>query len=167
MDLVVPVDETVVSVDETVKSSLEEEFWVLKSKIMEITNQKAELDKLRIETSKKLESIQNVIDANNLEMLSKNMVDDISSLPGFELISKDELLIIAKGIDKTDYTSHGKPRWMDLESVTKKVIVIKTQYPTWKLTNLYKTKLGQPNLTPPNNIYEFSYTDGNNRFTTL
>jgi hypothetical protein len=167
MDLVVPVEETVVPVEETVKSSLEEEFFVLKSKIMEITNQKAELDKLRIETSKKLETIQNIIDANNLELLSKNMADYISSLPGFELISKDELLEIAKGIDKTDYTSHGKPRWMDLESLTKKVIVIKTKYSNWRLTKLYKTKLGQPNLMPPNNIYEFSYTDGDNKFSTL
>ena len=156
------VSETVVS-----EPSLEEQFAVLRTEINDITNQKTELDKLRAEKTKKLESVQTTIEANNLAIMSQTMFNDVSSLSGLDSIGKDELLEIAKGIDKTEYTSHGKSRWMDLESITKKIIVLKTQYPNWKLTKLYKTKLGQPQMTPPQNIYQFSYTDGTNTFSTM
>ncbi len=129
-------------------AALEQEISLLKDEIVNLSRQKVEIEITRLEKSKKLEELNFLVDNLKIEVLSKTMFDDVKTIEGFELISPEEQILITKGIDKTDYTSYGKPRWMDLERVINKIITVKTKYPGWVLTNLNKSKIGKLNISP-------------------
>jgi hypothetical protein len=51
------------------------------------------------------------------------------NIDGFNLLSEDELSVIAKNMNKTDYRKYGAPRWLDLENIIKTVVEMKNSYP--------------------------------------
>ncbi len=93
-----------------------------------------------------IENLNGIIDA------------DTKKIDGFELLSEDELSIITKNMDKTDYRSWENPkRFNDLDRICEEVIVAKRRYPKWKLTNLC---IGmQEECYPPRTLYNYQYTD--------
>lgn len=90
---------------------------------------------------------------------AKNIIgEDIKSIEGFELLSEDELSIITKNMDRTDYRKHGQyPRFLDLERICKEVIAMKKRYPKWSLTSLARG--GQYDTLPPHTFYRYEYKD--------
>lgn len=90
---------------------------------------------------------------------SKNIINEnIKNIEGFTLLSEDELSIITKGMDRTDYRKHGQyPRFLDLERICKEVINMKQKYPKWKLTSLARG--GQYDTLPPHTFYRYEYKD--------
>jgi hypothetical protein len=90
---------------------------------------------------------------------SKNIIKkNITNIEGFTLLSEDELSIITKGMNKTDYRKHGYyPRFIDLERICKEVIAVKKRYPQWSLTNLANG--GQYDSLPPTIFYKYEYKD--------
>ena len=88
---------------------------------------------------------------------SKNIInEDIRNIEGFTLLSEDELSIITKGMDRTDYRKHGQyPRFLDLERICKEVINMKKRYPKWSLTDLDRG--GQYDTLPPHIFYKYGY----------
>jgi hypothetical protein len=99
-----------------------------------------------IHRRRSIEEAQNIIGENE------------RSIEGFELLKEDELSIIVKNMDKTDYIKWGNyPRWLDLVTLIEYVIKIKKQYSGWELVNL--TKCGQDDTMPPENIYKYEFKD--------
>jgi hypothetical protein len=79
-------------------------------------------------------------------------------IEGFELLSEDELSIITKNMDRTDYRKHGKyPRFHDFERICKEVINKKKKYPRWTLSKLERG--GQYDTLPPQIFYRYEYKD--------
>lgn len=93
---------------------------------------------------------------------SKTMIGEKEkNIDGFNLLSEDELSIIAKNMNKTDYRKYGVPRWMDLENIIKTVVEMKNSYPKFTLTNLDIG--GQIDTMPPETFYRYEFTDDNDR----
>jgi hypothetical protein len=90
---------------------------------------------------------------------TKNIIgEDINSIEGFELLSEDELSIITKNMDRTDYRKYGVPvRFYDLERICREVISMKKKYPKWILTKLLRG--GQYDRLPPHTFYSYEYKD--------
>ena len=90
---------------------------------------------------------------------AKNIInEDIRNIEGFTLLSEDELSIITKGMDRTDYRKHGQyPRFLDLERICKEVIAMKKRYPKWSLINLERG--GKYDTLPPKTFYKYEYKD--------
>lgn len=90
---------------------------------------------------------------------SKNMIGEKEkNIDGFNLLTADELAIIAKNMNKTDYRKYGKyPRWLDLETIIKTVVEMKKRYPKFTLTNLDIG--GQIDMLPPQTFYRYEFTD--------
>ena len=90
---------------------------------------------------------------------SKNIInEDIRNIDGFTLLSEDELSIITKNMDRTDYRKHGQyPRFLDLDRICKEVIAMKKRYPKWSLTDLDRG--GQYDTLPPHTFYKYGYKD--------
>lgn len=89
----------------------------------------------------------------------KNIISEyISSIEDFELLSEDELSIIIKNMDRTDYRKHGVPvRFHDFERICKEVIDNKKKYPKWMLTNLIRGD--QYDIIPRQLFYKYEYKD--------
>jgi hypothetical protein len=79
------------------------------------------------------------------------------NIDGFNLLSEDELSVIAKNMNKTDYRKYGAPRWLDLENIIKTVVEMKNSYPKFTLTNLDIG--GQIDTLPPKTFYRYEFTD--------
>ena len=79
------------------------------------------------------------------------------NIDGFNLLSEDELSVIAKNMNKTDYRKYGAPRWLDLENIIKTVVEMKKSYPNFTLTNLDIG--GQIDTLPPKTFYRYEFTD--------
>lgn len=90
---------------------------------------------------------------------AKNMIsEDIKGIEHFSLLTGDELLMIMKKMDRTDYRKYGDyPRWLDLEKICKEVIEMKKRYPNWILMDLEKS--GQTNTMPPQSSYYYKFND--------
>ena len=90
---------------------------------------------------------------------SKTMIGEKEkNINGIDLLSEEELSIIAKNMNKTDYRKHGKyPRWLDLEKIIKTVVEMKKRYPKFTLTNLDIG--GQIDSLPPQTFYRYEFTD--------
>ena len=94
----------------------------------------------------------------NIEEAKTMIGEKEKNIDGFYLLSEDELSIIAKNMNKTDYRKHGKyPRWLDLENIIKTVIDLKSSYPKFTLTNLDIG--GQIDTVPPKTFYRYEFTD--------
>ena len=93
--------------------------------------------------------------------------DNISSITGFATLTPDELLIITKNMDKTDYRKYGAtfPRFYDLERICKEVIELKQKYITWTLKGLKRG--GQYDTMPPQTFYRYIYKDDNGFYFTI
>jgi len=90
---------------------------------------------------------------------AKNIIsEDINSIDNFNLLNGDEILLITKKMDKTDYRNYGDyPRWIDLEKICKEVIHMKKRYPNWILMDLEKSR--QTNTLPPKSYYYYKFKD--------
>ena len=89
---------------------------------------------------------------------SKTMIGEKEkNIDGFYLLSEDELSIIAKNMNKTDYRKYGATRWLDLENIIKTVVEMKKRYPKFTLTNLDIG--GQIDSLPPQTFYRYEFTD--------
>jgi hypothetical protein len=90
---------------------------------------------------------------------SKTMIGEKEkNIDGFNLLSEDELSVIAKNMNKTDYRKYGQyPRWLDLENIIKTVVEMKKRYPKFTLTNLDIG--GQIDVLPPQTFYRYEFTD--------
>ncbi len=90
---------------------------------------------------------------------SKTMIGEKErNIDGFNLLTEDELSVIAKNMNKTDYRKYGQyPRWLDLENIIKTVIDLKNSYPKFTLTNLDIG--GQIDTLPPKTFYRYEFTD--------
>ena len=91
---------------------------------------------------------------------SKTMIGEKEkNIDGFNLLSEDELSVIAKNMNKTDYRKYGVnyPRWLDLETIIKTVVEMKKRYPKFTLTNLDIG--GQIDVLPPQTFYRYEFTD--------
>jgi hypothetical protein len=97
---------------------------------------------------KRLENIENM----------KIMIDDnIKNIDGYNLLNENELIAITSNIDKTDYTIHNVPRWLDLEKIIKRTIQIKKYYPEWTLVSV--DVAGQRDCIPPERGYSYRFVD--------
>ena len=90
---------------------------------------------------------------------AKNIInEDIKNIEGFALLSEDELSIITRKMERTDYRKHGNyPRYLDLERICNEVIAMKKHYPKWSLINLERG--GQYDTLPPHTFYKYGYKD--------
>ena len=79
------------------------------------------------------------------------------NINGVDLLSEEELSIIAKNMNKTDYRKYGATRWLDLENIIKTVVEMKNRYPKFTLTNLNIG--GQIDSVPPQTFYRYEFTD--------
>ena len=94
----------------------------------------------------------------NIEEAKTMIGEKEKNIDGFDLLSEDELSIIAKNMNKTDYRKHGKyPRWLDLEKIIKTVVEMKKRYPNFTLSNLDIG--GQIDSLPPQTFYRYEFTD--------
>lgn len=84
------------------------------------------------------------------------LTPEISAIEGFELLGEDELSIITKKMDRTDY-GYRYPMFNDLDRICKEVIQIKRRYPKWTLTDM--SKGGQIDTLPPYIYYRYEYED--------
>jgi hypothetical protein len=109
-----------------------------------------------IENKLKRISQENIRRENIAE--SKIMIGEKEkNIDGFNLLSEDELSVIAKNMNKTDYRKYGAPRWLDLENIIKTVVEMKKSYPNFTLTNLDIG--GQIDTLPPKTFYRYEFTD--------
>jgi hypothetical protein len=143
---------------------LNPDFKTLKSELDTLESGRTQLLEQISDLRKNINLNSNVLRENNDRMIeiqnilvTENMFNEktMSIFPDFHLLGANELKVIIKGLDKTDYTSYGKPRIIDLERVVKCILRIKKLYPTWNLHLLQKT--GQQDSLPPGNIYEYTF----------
>jgi hypothetical protein len=90
---------------------------------------------------------------------AKNMINEnIKNIENFNILNGEEVLLITKKMDRTDYRNYGDyPRWIDFEKICKEVIQMKKRYPNWLLTDLEKsTKI---NTVPPQSSYFYKFKD--------
>ena len=95
---------------------------------------------------------------------SKNMFESVKQMEGFDTLLPEELLKIASGMDKRDYSSVDKqfPRYYDLERIIKEAIILKQQQPDWTLDDVKIT--GQYDTYPPRSFYDFTYKTPHGRY---
>lgn len=137
--------------------SLNSERDTLKNEGTQLQKQSRELRKLINLKEASLQTCERRIFQIKNILFSQNIFNEetMSKFTDFHLLSADELTLIIKGLDKTDYTKYGKPRIMDLENVVNFILRIKKLYSTWNLDLLQKT--GQQDSLPPGNIYEYTF----------
>lgn len=108
--------------------------------------------------NKYIESISSEIKRRGItESVEEIINENIKNYEGFELLNKDEILIIITKMDKTDYTKYRCPRYKDLDEIIKEVIKMKQRYPNWKLANMVIS--GKYESMPPQNVYKYEYKD--------
>ena len=113
------------------------------------------------ETDKNIKLILKEIKRREDNEEAKNIIsEDIKSIEEFELLSEDELSIITKNMDRTDYRKHGVPnRFHDLERICRQVIDMKKKYPKWILIDLSRGVGVQYDKFPPHIFYSYEYKD--------
>jgi hypothetical protein len=88
---------------------------------------------------------------------TSNIFGTLINVEGLDTLTNNELGVISKGMDKTDYrmNKNTHPRFIDLERLVKDVIECKTHYPGWILVRL--DRAGQYDTYPPQTFYKFTY----------
>ena len=74
-----------------------------------------------------------------------------------DMISEEEMKIIFDNMDKSDYTSMGRERYMDLKEIKMKVIMDKLYNKDRKLSGLKLTDSLE--TYPPQNSYEYAFLE--------
>jgi type I site-specific restriction-modification system R (restriction) subunit len=102
--------------------------------------------------SKEIKKMEQIIE-------SEDVFESVKNVEGFDTLTKNDLFIISKGMDKRDYRDlkivQNCPRWIDLERLVKEVIHFKSIYPGWILENIIIT--GHYDSLPPQTFYKFTY----------
>ena len=138
----------------------------LNEKIQNISSERVKINKtLRLydiefnNIDKNLKQILNEFKRREDIEESKSILNpEISEIEGFELLREDELSIITKKMDRTDYRKHGVPiRFYDFKRICIEVINMKKKYPKWTLTDL--SRGGQHDTLPPQTFYRYEYKD--------
>lgn len=111
------------------------------------------------ENSKNIKIVLDEIKRRESLEEAKNIIsEDIKNIDNFSFLNEEELIIITKKMDKTDYRKYGNyPRWLDLEKIIKYVIGMKKYYPNWTLENM--SKRGQIDTMPPESFYNYVFKD--------
>jgi len=154
--------ETNTSVAETseirqIIASLEIEYKILAEEAGLLDKQRRELGKEYIIKEAALTQIKNTLKEYETFISHELMFEDekIKGKKGFELLTQDELKVIVKGIDKTDYTKYGRHRFFDVDKIVDNILQVKLPYPSWELTQL--RKCGSVDSMPPYNYYEMDF----------
>ena len=145
-------------------------------------DEKRNIEKEKDELSIKLRSCQKELDI--IEKIFKKLKEEINrreyvesmekimnescikEIQDFELLLKDEIAIITKKMDCTDYRKYGvTDRFYDLKRICKEVIALKKRYPKWVLTDMCKR--GQIDKMPPHSFYKYEYTDENDNIISI
>ena len=157
-------ENTIVNIERSNLEELDQELKCLNNKLLLLKHQSKGLQKDMEELS--ISKSRNFINLQNCEkrifeieciVTSEYIFDDptISQIPDFHLLSINELKVITKCINTTDYTNYGSPRIKELKSVITFVLQIKKLYPTWKLDMLrIKAQYGS---FLPKNLYEYRF----------
>ena len=123
----------------------------------ELTKQRSELGLEIRKINYNLKLVEEEVERRKCAEYAKLILSsEISSIEGLELLREDDLSIIIKKMDRTDYGSR-YPRLRDLERICKEVIRMKKQYPKWTLINL--SNGGQQDSIPPYIFYRYEYKD--------
>jgi hypothetical protein len=83
-----------------------------------------------------------------------NILKNDNNLPLMSL-SETELEIIFTGMDRTDYTSMGYPRYKDLEMIKKQVLNLKIRNGNKTLTEMSVSSTEEK--FPPNTYYRYKF----------
>jgi len=158
------VKQEMIEEQKSIIEKLKFEFNKIESQRVEHLNQlKLYQKNVRIYENMK-KDIEKEIQKMELNLLTTNMFTDFDNLENFDLLSLEEQNVIAKGIDKTDYTNYGHPLLFDLKKTVLEIIELKKAYPNWTLINLQKT--GQYDIMPPLNFYKFIFKTPLNHWFT-
>lgn len=143
----------------SLRTELDEKQTSIGNQVSELRKALRFLDKeiKEIDTNKKI-ILKEIKRREDIEEAKNVINEDIRSIEGFEMLSEDELSIITKNMDRTDYRKYGNcPRFYDLERICKEVIQMKTRYPKWTLKDL--SRGGQYDTLPPQIFYRYEYKD--------
>jgi hypothetical protein len=143
----------------------------MKSEIIEIENQKNtffieynEIQNKIIECNNKSSILLKKIKQIEEYMEREYLFESVKHIDGFNNLSKEELLNISNGMDKTNYrklSSDNLPRWIDLEYIVKKIIEFKKLYPGWTLDSIQKNRNHEPNT-----CYKFIFKTPHGHYIT-
>lgn len=137
-------------------AELKSKYDILSEDIILLHKQKRIIDSRIYSQEKELKELKKQINEYENCILQETIIDDnIRSKPGFHLLTINEINAIVKGIDKTDYSKYGQPRFSDISKVIDNILKVKNLYPTWILE--YMRKCGQYDTMPPQNFYEFDF----------
>jgi hypothetical protein len=127
-----------------------EESDILKKEIAEIATQRKILIEKLLLKNQQLEEKKKEIEHYENEKLVETMLETIKKIDGYAVITKEEMKIIARGVDKSNPIT----KWIELEIIIKNIIKIKTKYPELTLNRL---KLIQQENLHLINEYEYVY----------
>lgn len=135
---------------------LNTDIELLQKEIKDLADQRIKLNEFWTAKKKLLVEKEKMKEQYEIDTFINTIFEYVNGMDGsFASLMQSELEIIAKGIDKTNYILYGQSRWMDLETILKNVIKIKTKYPQWQLAYLVKTF--QEDSLPPKNYYEYGF----------
>jgi hypothetical protein len=121
-------------------STLEIEYKILEEEANLLDKQRREIGKEYIIKEAALTQIKNKLKEYEMFICHETMFDDdrIKSKNGFGLLTQNELMVIIKGIDKTDYNKYKRYRFSDVDRIVDNILQVKLPYPSWELKQLKK-----------------------------
>jgi len=142
---------------DTIKTELSKQQSELRLEIKNLYKKRNELEAKFETISKDFKLVVAEVERRKYAEEAKFILTpEISAIEGFELLGEDELSIIIKKMDRTDY-GYRYPRFRDFERICKETIKMKQRYPKWTLTNL--SNGGQQDSIPPYTHYRYEYKD--------
>lgn len=104
----------------------------------------------------------------------ETMFETVAGIEGFNILSQQELTVIASKIYRKDFRTSLNPdipRWLDLEKVVRNVILFKNNHPGWTLDSLTNTTdfttLNLRGTYPPKFHYAYKYSSLNEEYCFL
>jgi plasmid maintenance system antidote protein VapI len=95
------------------------------------------------------------------EKIFTDVAEYALNIPEYEILQYDELVLIVRVMDKTDFTQRCNcPRWFEFEKLVKSVIKFKKLKLLTGLTLEKIKKTGWHNSLPPINYYDFTFSTG-------
>jgi hypothetical protein len=153
----------------------------LREQLVQVDTELSELKKIAAEHRKKISICENrkkdlSKEIQKLEAIieAENVFETVEHMGGFDALSQEELLIIFKNMDKTDYrkmdavrarSGQEIPRWLDLERIVTQVIEMKKLYAGWILCGLSRD--GQYDTLPPQTFYKYTYKTPNGHYMSV
>ena len=119
------------------------------------------INKLILENNEQIDKIEFEIEIRTCLQEAKIMIDnDIKYLKGFELLSDNDLAIIVKRMDRTDYRDvDNYPRFIELKNMCKNVIAIKSNYPNSSLVDIVEDRTKFEELYPAKKFHIYNFQD--------